>query len=46
MTVTKSEKISMVDLETEVQYVCVYFVDKLLWVYVCNQRLKIVIFFF
>lgn len=37
MTITKTEKISSVDLESKVQYVCVYFVYKLLWVYVHNR---------
>lgn len=32
MTITKTEKISTVDLEYKVQYVCVYFVYKLLCV--------------
>lgn len=38
MTITKTEKISTVDLENKVKYVCVYFVYKLLyWVYVHNH---------
>lgn len=37
MTITKTEKSSTVDLDYKVQYVCVYFVYKLLWVYVHNH---------